>query len=239
MEKVTQGVRGEIIIIAALIMILAAQIGNAVWPMAATDSECADAIRNYIAQKNTTKNVLIDLVGIYGFFLLTMSLIATGIRRIRSKWTSIKGVALVIVGLGVLCYHVVEIKSYQSIGKTLDDIKSPNLEIIKFKAEQQNLPLSKRSKLSKMYAHDKYVYEGKIVEYISDEGESKNYEPSADDIKFRNGQNNAREIWDYNNRRLPKLLQWWVAIGLVSIFLGIFTPIRKAAPNPRLDHDRA
>lgn len=160
-------IRGERIIIAALIMILAAEFGKTIWPLATTDSESANAVRNFIAQKNSPKNMLIDALGLYGYFLLTISLIATGIRCLRKKWTSIKGIAMVLIGLCLCLYHLAEIETYKSIGKGLDDIKQPNLEIIKFRAEQENLPINTRSKLSKMYAHDKYLHEGKIVKYTS------------------------------------------------------------------------
>jgi len=233
MEKANLRVSGEKIIIAALLMILAAEIGKAVWPMAATDSESADAIRMFLAQKSSLKYKLIDSVNLFGFFLLTMSLIATGIRRVRSKWTSIKGIALTIIGLGILLYHVAEIESYKSIGKSLDEIARPNFELLKFRAEQENLPLKARSMLSRMYASDKFLHEGKVVEYISETGVSKKYEPTADDVKFRNVQSNAREIWDYNNKLLPKLYQLWVAVGVISLALGVFSPIRKAPPNMR------
>lgn len=232
-------VRGERIIIAALAMILAVEIGKAVWPMAATDSESADAIRNYITQKSSPVNMLIDKMDLYSYFLLTMSLIATGIRCLRNKWSSIKGILLTIIGLGICLFHLAEIEAYKNIGKTLDEIRPPNYEIIKFRIENENLPLIAKSKWSKMYAKDKYLYEGKRVEYYSETGESKSYEPTADDIRFRNVTNNSREIWDYNNRSLPTLFKWWIAIGLVSLALGVFTPITKAVPNTRSDHDRA
>jgi len=231
-------VRGERIIIAALIMILAAEFGKTIWPLAATDSESANAIRNYIAQKSSPKNMLVDALDLFGYFLLTISLIATGIRCLRKKWTSIKGIAMVLIGLWLCLYHLAEIEAYKSMGKGLYDIKRPNFEIIKFRVEQENIPLNTRSRWSKMYAHEKYLHEGKIVGYTSETGESKNYEPTNDDIKFRNVANNAREIWDINNRKLPRLFQWWIAAGIVSLVLG-FTPIRKAAPNTRSDHDRA
>jgi len=227
MIKAILRIRGEKIIIVALIMILAAEIGQTVWPMAAIDSESADAIRNYITQKNSAKSLFIDSVGLYGFFLLTISLISTGIRRVRCKWTSIKGIALIIIGLVVICFHIVEIKTYMSIGKTLDSLKPPNMERIKLVLKQQNLPLNKRSKLSKMYARDKYMQEGKIVEYISETGVISRYEPTADDIKSINLQNNVREIWAYNNRLLPRLLYWWVAIGILGVILGVFTPVKN------------
>jgi len=228
MIKAILRIRGEKIIIVALIMILAAEIGQTVWPMAELDFGSADAVRNYIAQKNSAKNLLIDSISLYGFFLLTISLISTGIRQVRCKLTNIKGITLVILGLGVLCFHIFEIKSYMAIGKTLDVLRPPNLERIKFMSEQQNIPLNKRSKMSKMYAHDKYIHESKIVEYISETGVSNKYVPTAEDIKFRNLQNNAKEIWAYNNRRLPSLLYWWGATGIAGILLGVFTPIRKA-----------
>lgn len=232
-------VRGERIIIAALVMILAAEIGKAFWPMSATDSESADAIRNYIAQKSSPVNMLIDKVELYSYFLLTMSLIATGMRCLRTKWSSIKGILLTIIGLGICLFHLAEIEAYKRIGKTLDDIRPPNYEIIKFRVEQENLPLIAKSKWSKMYAHNKYLYEGKQVEFYSETGDSKIYEPTPDDNKFRNATNNAREIWDYNNRWLPTLFKWWIAVGLVGLALGVFTPITKAVPNTRSDYDRA
>lgn len=232
-------VRGERIIIAALVMILAAKIGKAFWPIATTDPESADAIRNYVAQKSSLGNMLIDKVELYGYFLLTLSLIATGLRCVRNKWSSIKGILLTIFGLGICLYHLAEIEAYKRIGKTLDDIRPPNYEIIKFRVEQENMPLIAKSKLSKMYAHNKYLYEGQRVEFYSETGESKIYEPTPDDNKFRNATNNAREIWAYNNQWLPALFKWWVAVGLVGLALGIFTPITKAAPNTRSDHDRA
>lgn len=235
MKKANLRVSGEKIIIAALLMILAAEIGKTVWPMAASNSESADAIRNFLAQKSSLKYKLIDSANLYGFFLLTMSLIATGIRRVRKKWTNIKGITLTIIGIGIFLYHVAEIESYKSIGKSLDEVARPNFEVMKFRAEQENLPLKARSMMSRMYASDKFLHEGKVVEYISEAGVSKKYEPTADDIKFRNVQNNAREIWDYNNRLLPKLYQLWVAVGVISLALGVFSPIRKEAPNTRLD----
>jgi len=239
MEKALLRMRGEKIIIAALLMILAAEVGKAVWPMTAIDSESADAIRNFIAQKNSPKNMLIDALDLFGFFLLTISLITTGLRCVRGKWKSIKGIALTIIGLGIFVYHIAEIQFYKSIGTGLDDIKRPNYEIAKSRVEQENLPLNVRSKISKVYAQDKYLHDGKIVDYISETGERKFFEPTANDIKLRNAQNNAREIWAYNNRKLPKLFQWWVAVGIISLVLGVFTPIRKVAPNSRSDHDRA
>lgn len=232
-------VRGERVIIAALAMILAVEIGKAVWPMTATDSESADAIRNYIAQKSSPVNMLIDKMDLYSYFLLTMSLIATGIRCLRNKWSSIKGILLTIIGLGICLFHLAEIEAYKRIGKTFDDIRPPTYEIIKFRVEQENMPLIAKSKWSKMYAHDKYLYEGKKVEFYSETGERKIYEPTPNDNKFRNVMNNSREIWDFNNRSLPTLFKWWIAIGLADLALGVFTPITKAVPNTRSDHDRA
>ncbi len=231
MEKAALRIRGEKIIIAALLMILAAEIGKTLWPMAEFDSESVYAVRNYIAQKNSAKSLFIDSLSLYGFFLLTISLISTGIRRVRCKWTNIKGMALILIGLGVLCFHIVEIESYKAIGKGLDALKPPNLERVKLMVERQDIPLNKRSKLSKMYARDKYMHEGKIVEYITETGVSNKYEPTTADIKLRNLQNNAKEIWAYNNRWLPRLLYWWAAVGIAGVILGVFTPIRKTAQS--------
>jgi hypothetical protein len=227
MKKVSLGLRGEKIIIVSLLMILASEIGKVIWPMAATDSESANAIKQYLLEKNSLKNILIDKVELYGYFLLTMSLLASGIRCLRNKWSSVKGILLTIVGLAICLFHLAQIEAYKEIGRTLDAIRPPNYEIIKFRVEQENLPLVARSKWSKMYAKDKYLHEGKEVEYYSESGESKIYEPTADDIKFRDVTKNAKDIWACNNQSLPTLFKWWVAVGLVSFALGVFTPIAK------------
>lgn len=233
MKRTFSKIRGERIIIAALMMILTAEFFKTIWPLDALDFETTNAGHKFIAQSNSIQNTLISLLGLSGIYLLVISLISTGIRLLRNKWLNLKGIAMTMIGLLICLYNLLSIQAHMKIGKGLDNISRPNYEIIKFRLEQEklNLPLKARSKFTKMYASDKYIHEGKIVSYLSESGEIKSYEPTNKEIKTRNSINNAREIWDYNNKTLPILLNMWIAVSIVSLVLGAFTPIRRATPN--------
>jgi len=231
--------RGERLVIVALLMILAAELISNIWPLEYPGANSANSVQKFIAQKSSFQNVLVDRLELFGYFLLVISLISTGIREIRNKWKSFKGITMTIIGVCFCLYHLISIQAYTKIGKTLDELPKPNFEILKSQLNNEKLPLKTKVKLSKMYAHDKFFNEGIIVEYLSDNGEMNRYVPTKEDLEFRKVQSDARDIWDYNNKRLPIVFRLWVAVAVISLLLGVFTPIRMTAPNQGPDRDRA
>jgi hypothetical protein len=231
--------RGERLVIVALVMILVAELISNFWSLEYPGANTANSVQKFIAQKSSFQNVLVDRLELFGYSLLVISLISTGIRQIRNKWTSFKGIAMTIIGVCFCLYHLLSIQAYTKIGKTLDELPRPNFEIMKSQLNNEKLPLKTKVKLSKMYAHDKFFHEGIIVEYLSDSGEMNRYVPTKEDLEFRKVQSDAREIWAYNNKRLPIVFRWWVAVAVTSLLLGVLTPIRMTAPNQGSDHERA
>ena len=79
--------RGERVIIAALLMILIADCITTFWQL-----EKLGADEKYHLQK-----YLAELLNSFGYLLLIVSLIITGIRTMRKKWPSYKGIAMTVL----------------------------------------------------------------------------------------------------------------------------------------------
>lgn len=71
--------RGERLIIAALLMILIAECIATFWQL--------EKMRGILET--------------FGFLLLIISLITTGVRATRTKWPSYKGITMTVIGLGL------------------------------------------------------------------------------------------------------------------------------------------
>jgi len=221
--------RGERVIIVALLMILIAECITTLWHL-----EKLGADEKFHLQKYLT-----DLLNSFGYLLLIVSLIITGIRTMRKKWPSYKGIAMTVIGLCMCAIPLLSIQMYKKIGKNLDELPKPNFEMMKSKLDKGDLPLKSKIFLSKMYAHDKYLYEGVIVDYLSDSDVMTRYVPTKEDIELKKLKTETKEIWDYNNKRLHKVFWEWIAVIVIILLLGVLTPIQKTPPNQRSDHERA
>ena len=110
-------------------------------------------------------------------------------------------------------------------------IPKPNIELLRQNIESHNYDAKLKSKLSKMYARDKYTYEGKTVGYLSETGEKILYQPSKEDIAFREQDVLGKEIWSENRKQSRPKFYCWIAITMISLLLGIFTPVEKKHPT--------
>lgn len=214
-------IRGERFVIAALLMILVAEVFSTFWHLEKLRADDKFHMQCYLAES----------LELLGFFLLVISLISSGIRKLRVEWKSLKGISMTIIGIGFCLFQLFTIHSYQQIGMTLEELPKPNFEMMKSKLENGNLPLKSRTVLSRMYAHDKFLYEDQIVSYIADNGEKVLYVPTKQDLEFKKLKADVRRIWARNNQNLPVLFRWWIAVAVISLCLGIFTPIKKTAHN--------
>jgi hypothetical protein len=106
-------------------------------------------------------------------------------------------------------------------------IRKPDSEILKRNIETHNYDVKLKSKLSLMYAGNKYKYEGKTVEYFGETGEKLQYQPTKEDLKFREQDVLVNEIWGDTQRLARRNFYIWCGITTVSLLLGFFTPVRK------------
>jgi hypothetical protein len=82
-----------------------------------------------------------------------------------------------------------------------------------------------------MYAGDKYKYEGNTVEYFTEYGVKLKYQPTKDDLKFREQDVLVKEIWSATQRLARRNFLIWCGITVVSLLLGFLTPVRKKHPT--------
>jgi hypothetical protein len=220
-------VRGERLIIAALIIILITEAISTFWHL---DKLGAD-------EKFHLLIFLVDSLQSFGFFLLVSSLITTGIRKMRSAWSSLKGIAMLLIGLCLCAIPLLSVYMFKQFAREIEELPKPHFD--QMEAMMNKGPLNSRIKLSKMYARDKYLYEGVTVYYITENGEQMRYVPTKEDIEFRNLKITTKQNLNNVNKSLPIVSLTWFGIAAASLLMGALTPIQKTAPNTHSDHNRA
>ncbi len=222
-------VRGERLIIAALAMIL---IAEAITTFCHLEKPGVDGKFHLLVS-------FVDSISWLGSFLLIVSLITTGIRKMRRSWPSFLGVAMLLIGLCLCAIPLLSVQMYKKISKNIEELPKPHFDKMEAIMKKADLPLDKRIKLSKMYAHDKYLYEGMTVNYITDSGKEARFVPTKEDIEFRNLKTSTMQGLKAISKSIPIITLTWIALPVISVLLGALTPIQKGIPNTRSDHDRA
>lgn len=221
-------VRGERLIIIALSMILLAEVVSTIWNL-----ESAGADRRFQLQfflSNSLQNV--------GFLLLIVSLITTAIRKMRREGLSFTGIAMLLVGLVLCAIPLLSVQMYREIDKSFDENRRPNFLKMENMMKKGDLPDKARCLLSKMYAQDKYLYDGVIVTYLTEDGKEIKYVPTKEDIEFNNLNSVTTQRWQKIAEGLPAFFWSWVGITVLSLMVGVLSPIRTT-PSTGSKHGRA
>lgn len=170
--------------------------------------------------KGATK--IIDWLGLS---ILAMSLIVIGIRTQRQRLHFIKPILFLVAGLGISAFTLTT--SYTAM--TLDfSIAKPHPDILKRNMESHNYDLKAKSKVSRMYASMKYRYEGQIVDYLSETGQQMRYQPTRDEVEFRDNEKRFNETMKTIQTLARRNFYCWLAMTVCSVFAGFFTPIRRS-----------
>jgi hypothetical protein len=222
-------VRGERLIIIALAMILIAEVISTFWNLEKVGADGRFQFQIFLS--NSLQMV--------GSLLLIVSLITTGIRKMRRTWPTFIGIAMLLIGLCLCAIPLLSVQMYKKIGRNLDEIQRPSFDKMEAMMKKSDLPANSRIKLSKMYAHEKYLYEGVIVSYVTETGEQTRYVPSKKDIEFRSLKSTTIKQWNDIGKGLPIVFWTWAGIAVISLSVGALSPIQKTTPNTRSDHDRA
>jgi hypothetical protein len=222
-------VRGERLIIVALAMILIAEMITTFWHLEKVGADGRFQIQIFLSNS----------FQMLGSLLLIVSLITTGIRKMRRTWPSFMGITMLIAGLCLCAIPLLSVQMYKKIGRNLEEIQRPHFDKMEAMMKRSDLPAVSRIKLSKMYARDKYLHEGAIVSYLTEAGEQTRYVPTKEDIKFKNLKSTTTQKWQEIGKGLPIVFWTWAGIVVISLLVGVLSPIKKTTPNTRSDHDRA
>lgn len=210
-------VSGERLIIVALAMILIAEAITTFWNLEKVGADRRFQLQIFLS--NSLQTV--------GSLLLIVSLITTGIRKMRRTWPSFMGIAMLLVGLCLCAIPLLSVQMYKKVGRNLEEIQRPNFDKMEAMMKKNDLPAVSRIKLSKMYARDKYLYEGAIVSYLTETGEQTLYVPTKEDIEFKNLKSTTTQQWQEIGKGLPIVFWTWAGIAVISLLVGVLSPIKK------------
>jgi hypothetical protein len=220
--------KSEWFIFAGFAMVIVASVAHAFLPNIDNNFKTLIEYRKYLEMKHAWQYLLVGQLNAIGTVVLAASLLIIGLRLIRINLIKVKATLFLVAGLGICAFALTV--SYKAMNFDYS-IPNPNPEILKRNIESHNYDTKLKSKLSRMYASDKYKYEGKTVEYFSETGVNLQYQPSKDDLEFRERDVLAKEMWSDIQRRSRRNFYTWCGITIVSVMLGFFTPVRKKHPT--------
>ena len=216
----------EWFIFAGFAMITIAAFAECFIPNIASNLTTLSDWNKNLELRHSWQYVLVGLIDWAGRVVLAASLVIIGLKQLRLNSQKIKSVLFIVAGLGICAFNLITTYFIMTFDYS---IPHPNPEVLKKNIENHNYDAKLKSKLFSMYASGKYKYEGKTVEIVSETGNKLLYQPTKEDLKFRDQDVLVKEIWSDNQRRSRPNFYCWIIITIFSSVLGLFIPNRK--PN--------
>ncbi|GLI38364.1 hypothetical protein GHYDROH2_18650 [Geobacter hydrogenophilus] len=220
--------KSEWVIFAGFAMIIIAAVAEGFLPKLPDKIVTLSDWRKFQELKHTWQYLVVGQISWSGNVVFAMSLVIIGLRLLRKKLRKLFAILYLVAGLGICAFYLVTLYFTMTFNYT---IPKPNAELLRQNIESHNYDVKLKSKLSKMYARDKYTYEGKTVEYFTETGDKLLYQPTKEDQEFREQDVLVNEIWRENRKRSRPNFYCWIAITMISLLLGIFTPVEKKHPT--------
>lgn len=214
--KITKNIGNILIIIGGITFIVAKVIKETFPPFDLTSNE-------------PWKGQLADNFEMYGLTLALATMIVAGSRAIRRNGFSFKRILVPLIGVGGCLLLAVECYSIHKVLASSDfsEQDKKSLRILESKLTDTDMPLEKKSKWSKLYAQMKFNHEGIKTNYIDPTGKRVDFEPTTKDIEDRNVQIKLKQISQWGKEYPYKAAISWMAVGIVSLLFGLFTPIKR------------
>jgi hypothetical protein len=179
-----------------------------------------------------------SLIRTFNHFSLAVGLscmLLLGIQTIRKSGFSIKSILMPSIGFVLILFFIyLSSSKYRVLERTSQFIKSkPHYEellsTMESSLERQDLPTDSKAFLSKYYARTKYEQAGLIIDHFTPEGIVTIYKPTAKEVTQRNEMLKS-EVEAIFWSQLAKRTIWgslifWTLLTIVSILIGIFSPI--------------
>jgi hypothetical protein len=92
---------------------------------------------------------------------------------------------------------------------------------------KEELSLSERSKWGNLYAKNRYLVSGEKVNYFTPNGTIIRYQPSREDIEYRNERLRGKRAIVRTKSAMLRGSFAWGAVLLLGLGIGVFSAIRK------------
>jgi len=195
-----------------------------------------DDILGPVFTVNTHPWLLAKLFSAIGFSLCILFMISSSIYSLRLNgrnifkiiWLSLF-VIICFVNTGVATY------TYFYVPYTLkekDEFKAP---VLMASMENSNLSLEQKANSSKAIAAYGFVNTGERMEYLTNTGEKRIFEPTPEDIAHR--EETVKQLAEIkrNLETLPLAALGWIAILVIGTVLGLVWPIRDTKSKSIFD----
>lgn len=232
MKSLLSKYKCEWFILAGILIAIVASICKDFWPITEPSAITLHTWERHRAQQQVWQFRLFDLVESFGVLVIVLSSLISGIRSFRKRGISAKAIAFTIIGLSICLINFYPLYVSHKISTSASNLPKPNMELMRQALNKPDLSLSYKSKLSKQYARDRYLYDGIKEQYFTETGNSLIYEPTKEDEKFIESQSLARKMWDENKKRMPYTLYYWLIVTISGLLLGLLTPIQKEPKQP-------
>jgi len=172
-------------------------------------------------------------LGVTGLVVAAATLIIDGIRSMRRVGLSWKAATAATTGLLVCLTFatggVVMSRALGNLAETFTKSRdTSHLASLSKVLSRQDLPLEKRAIVSKIYAAERYRQDGVLVDYITSDGTSARFEPSALDIRLRRLESVVPPLLAKSASHLRMAPGLWIVVALSSVALGLISPVRVA-----------
>lgn len=183
----------------------------------------------------STLILVISFLGQLGLMAALLSMIATGTRGIRrvglkswwSLWALLGMAPFIAIAIAILSFSMLvnSEKPFLNSVARKDNLQVLEKKIEEMKAKKADPKLI--SKISKIYASEAYLYEGKIVEYIDENGSLSKYQPTEQEIQQRRDwKDMPQKIEEAQKSRFFEVGILF-AIPLLTVAASILIPMKK------------
>ncbi|MFQ5852376.1 MAG: hypothetical protein ACE5JU_17565 [Candidatus Binatia bacterium] len=166
-----------------------------------------------------------------GLTAAVCTMLIFGIRAIRGEGRTARRVVMVVAGAG-LCVLLLAISliGYQKLSERAHLFEFPKKEFtakLNRRLDRNDLTPEDRAILSKILAKERYLVSGRLVEYVTPEGDRVRYTPTAEDIELRRSLGLASKQIEGAMNSLRTASMFWGLLLVVSTVVGLLTPISR------------
>jgi len=178
---------------------------------------------------------LIRVVRDWALTAAIATMIIAGLRLIRKEGLTLKRLIMPTIGICIAsgCLSV-SFYGYHTFSTIPDLHRTPDAIRRKIEANINSGTLNseQKAKRSKFYAYMRFQEDGVQTKYFAPDGKEELYNPTEKEKKERDDLIKTQKLIKWMSRSLYLSIYFWVVVIVVSLAVGLLTPIKKEHPTP-------
>ena len=170
-----------------------------------------------------------SLIRDLGLIILISTMIINGIRSCRINGFKSRAMILLFIGLflniGLTIFSGYTYSKLKYISVNLFDNTDKRIQKMLKKLNEKDLSKEMRIPLNRMLAEEYYVKQGKLINLIDKNGQQKAYEPSKEDVEFKEEYDLGKKNMDWLLKSFYRAIYLCSSLLFISVIIGLFLPI--------------